>query len=73
MIIRSAKAAEARVAALITTHFELMRSSSPEESCHVMPADALDTEGVQLLVVEKDEAVLAVGGLRHIGEGHGEL
>ena len=38
-----------------------------------MPADALDTEGVQLLVVEKDEAVLAVGGLKHIGEGHGEL
>ena len=42
MKLRTAKAAEPAVAALIATHFELMRSSSPEESCHVMPADTLD-------------------------------
>ena len=73
MKLRTAKAAEPAVAALIATHFELMRSSSPEESCHVMPADTLDKEGVHLLVIEEEAEVLAVGGIKEIEPGHGEI
>ena len=71
--LRKVKAVEPAVAALISTHFELMRATSPEESCHVMPADALDREGALILTVEDGEAVLGIGALKEIGPGHGEI
>ncbi|MEL6808535.1 MAG: GNAT family N-acetyltransferase [Pseudomonadota bacterium] len=61
------------VRALLTRHFELMRASSPEESCHVMQPDALLDRGVVLYAARDGDAVLGVGALADLGAGHGEL
>ena len=61
------------VAALLTRHFELMRATSPEESCHVMTPDTLLARDVSLFAARAGEAVLGVGALAVIAPGHGEL
>ena len=59
------------MAALIDTHFRLMRSQSPEESCHVLPADALADE--MMLAAVSDGDVLGIGALAEVVPGHGEI
>ena len=71
--IRQARAADADVVPLINKHFELMRASSPEESCHVMEPDALDREGATVLVAELAGKVVAVGAWKEIADSHAEL
>ncbi|WP_299685932.1 GNAT family N-acetyltransferase [uncultured Tateyamaria sp.] len=61
------------VAALLTRHFDLMRSTSPEESCHVMAPDTLSDCGVTLFAAREGDKVLGVGALAVIGPDHGEL
>ncbi len=61
------------VAAVLQRHFELMRSQSPEESCHVLtPAELLAADAV-LLVARRDGDVQGVGALSRIDPEHGEL
>ena len=73
LTIRRARAADPDVAPLIETHHALMRASSPEESCHVQDAGALDREGAVVLVAERGGDVLAVGAVKRIAPGHGEI
>lgn len=61
------------VRALLSRHFELMRSTSPEESCHVLDPDALLDAGAVLLAARDAGRVVAVGALTRIGPEHGEL
>mgnify|MGYP000212245708 CR=1 FL=1 len=61
------------VRALLLRHFELMRASSPEESCHVMAPDALGQANVSLLGIRQNSKLLAVGALAKIGPQEGEL
>ncbi|MFL4468860.1 GNAT family N-acetyltransferase [Tateyamaria armeniaca] len=61
------------VQALLIRHFELMRASSPEESCHVMEPGALLERDVTLLAARDGDAVLGVGALAQVEPGHGEL
>ncbi|WP_415922014.1 GNAT family N-acetyltransferase [Tateyamaria sp. SN6-1] len=63
----------ADVAALLTRHFDLMRATSPEESCHVMAPDTLLEKGVALYAARDGDAVLGVGALAVIAPDHGEL
>ncbi len=60
------------VAALIDTHFRLMRSQSPPESCHVLPADALSDESIHLFALSENGQVMAVGALQDHGY-YGEI
>ena len=62
-----------QVQALLTRHFELMRASSPEESCHVMEPGALLERGVVLFAARDGDTVLGVGALARLESGHGEL
>lgn len=71
--IRPARASEPEVATLISTHFELMRASSPEESCHVMDADALERKDALMFVAENQGVVVGIGALKVIDDGHGEV
>lgn len=71
--IRPARSTEPGVAALIATHFELMRAASPEDSCHVMPADALEREGALVFVAEDQGMVVGIGALKIAAEGYGEI
>ena len=58
---------------LLMTHHALMRSSSPEESCHVMAPGTLLDRGVTLFAARDGDTVLGVGALAVIAPGHGEL
>lgn len=62
------------VEALLTHHHALMRATSPEESCHVMTAEALMASGAQVYAL-RDAAgkVLAVGALKPLGADKVEL
>lgn len=73
LTVRPGSVTEPGVAALIAQHFELMRSSSPEESCHVMPADALEKEGAAVFVAQEGDVVLGVGAIKEIEPAHGEI
>jgi len=71
--VRPARTSEPDVAALIATHFDLMRASSPEDSCHVMEADALEREGAWVFAAEDQGSVVGIGALKEIAPGHGEI
>lgn len=58
---------------LLVRHFELMRASSPAESCHVMEPGTLLEHDAVLYAARDGDAVLAVGALTVIAPGHGEL
>lgn len=61
------------VAGVLQRHFELMRSQSAEESCHVLsPAELLAADAV-LLVARENDAIRGVGALSRIAPAHGEL
>ncbi|MDC1275648.1 hypothetical protein N8Z32_02535 [Ascidiaceihabitans sp.] len=61
------------VRAVLQRHFELMRATSPAESCHVMDPDAVLEADVVIVGARRDGQLLAVGGLKAIGPDHGEL
>ncbi|MGP6088558.1 GNAT family N-acetyltransferase [Antarctobacter jejuensis] len=57
--------ADAEVEALLTAHHALMRSQSPEESCHVMTATALRAEGAHVFALrDAAGATCAVGAFK---------
>lgn len=61
------------VRALLQRHFDLMRSQSPEESCHVMAPDTLLEADAVLLGIRQSGILLGVGALTIIAPGEGEL
>ncbi|MFK7761646.1 MAG: GNAT family N-acetyltransferase [Roseobacter sp.] len=63
---------EADVAALLERHFNLMREQSPPESCHVLPANALDHPDIHLYALRYEGSAVAVGAIKAQGAA-GEL
>ena len=61
------------VRALLQRHFDLMRSQSPAESCHVMEPAALAGAEVTLLGLREHGTLLGIGALARIGAQDGEL
>lgn len=70
--IRPADAAEPAVAELISAHFQLMRSQSPAESCHVLPADGLSEPDISLFAAYDGQQLLGIGALKAC-DGYQEL
>lgn len=70
--IARAQVSDDDVAALLDRHFRLMRSQSPAESCHVLPAEDLATDDVSLFALRDQSQLLAIGALRNFGDW-GEL
>jgi putative acetyltransferase len=60
------------VAAILARHFALMRSQTPEESCHVLPAEAMAAPDIALFALRKEGRPVAIGALRLMGR-QGEL
>ncbi|MCY4304101.1 MAG: GNAT family N-acetyltransferase [Aestuariivita sp.] len=58
---------------LISEHNALMRSVSPEESCHVMTIDELRNSDVVLFKATEEKSVLGMGAILKIGRKHGEV
>ena len=73
LIIRAESPATPDVKALLQRHFDLMRSTSPEESCHVMAPESLSEAGATLLTARQGDSLLGVGALARIGPQDGEL
>ena len=71
LTLRACRADEPAVRALIETHFALMRSQSPEESCHVLPAAGLTD--IFMIAAEQDGTVLGIGALAQVDQTHGEI
>ncbi|WP_390911186.1 GNAT family N-acetyltransferase [Pseudosulfitobacter sp. SM2401] len=61
------------VRALLQRHFDLMRATSPEESCRVMAPDTVADAGVVMLGLRKAGVLLAIGAFKTIAPRHGEL
>jgi len=64
---------DAEVRALLARHFDLMRSQSPEESCHVMDDSGLRASGAKILGWRDDGVLQGIVALTVIGPGHGEI
>lgn len=73
LILRQAQVSEPGVAVLISRHFELMRASSPEESCHVMPAGELADQADIVVAAEWNGRVMGIGALKLITPVRGEI
>ncbi len=71
--LRPDDASRPEVAALIARHFQLMRETSPPESCHVMDASELTAAGAVLYSLSNGGAVIGIGALKPLGDGHGEI
>ncbi len=61
------------VADLVNRHFEMMRAQSPEESCHVLSADALFAAGAYVFALRDEDVMLGIAALKPVDAGHGEL
>ena len=61
------------VADLVNRHFEMMRSQSPAESCHVMSADDLFATGAHVYGLRDGDTMLGIAALKPLDDTHGEL
>lgn len=64
---------DARVDDLLARHHALMRSQSPEESCHVLTSDELRASGARVFACEEGGAVVAVGAWTWLEAGAVEI
>ncbi len=64
---------DADVRALLRRHFDLMRSQSPEESCHVMDDSALRASGAKILGWRDAAGLQGIVALTEVAPGHGEI
>jgi putative acetyltransferase len=63
----------AEVAALLAFHLSEMHQWSPPESVHAMPIERLRQPDVTFYSAWDDDTLAAVGALKHLGDGRGEL
>ncbi len=63
----------ADVQALLDLHFKRMRSTSPPEACHVLPADGLRDPVVTFWSARDAGKLVAVGALKALSSEHGEI
>ena len=61
------------VAALLRLHLDEMHQWSPPESVHAMPIERLRAADVTFYSAWHGEELAAVGALKHLAPGHGEL
>ncbi len=62
-----------KVAALLRLHLDEMHQWSPPESVHAMPIERLRAPDVTFFAAWADDELAAVGALKQIDPGHGEL
>lgn len=62
-----------RVLALLRLHLDEMHQWSPPESVHALPPEKLRADDVAFFAAWDGERLAAVGALKHLGEGRGEL
>ena len=73
MRIAVADPAEPEIVALLQEHLRDMRATSPPESVHALDLDGLRDPAVTVWSVREDAGLVAIGALKDLGEGHGEI
>ena len=73
MHIREVSPTDAELQDLIARHLDLMRASSPACSVHAMDADSLAEAGVRFFAAFEDGVAIAMGALKRLSDGTGEL
>ncbi|MFD3191985.1 GNAT family N-acetyltransferase [Sedimentitalea sp. HM32M-2] len=73
MRVVAVDADDAHVQALLDRHWQLMRQTSPPDSCHVMDARALVQADAHLLAVFDGDRALGVGAITAISDTEAEL
>ena len=61
------------VQALLALHFAAMRSTSPSDACHVLPAEGLKNAAITFWSAREDGRLLGVGALQELAPDHGEV
>ncbi|GAA1125931.1 GNAT family N-acetyltransferase [Nocardioides aquiterrae] len=63
----------ADVVALLDSHLELMNALSPPAEVHALDVEALVHPAITFVGYRVEGELLAVGALKDLGDGHGEL
>lgn len=71
--IRRDRPVSPHVLPLLQRHLDLMHASSPPESVHALDPSALDTSDVAFFTLREGDAVLAMGAVKRIDDGHAEI
>lgn len=58
---------------LLHLHFKAMRSISPPEACHVLPAEGLCDPDVTFWSLREEGRLLGIGALKQLAPDHGEI
>jgi putative acetyltransferase len=58
---------------LVELHYSELRSISPPDACHVLPAVALRDPSVTVWSARQDGQLVAVGALKELAADHGEV
>jgi putative acetyltransferase len=61
------------VHALLERHLDFCRATSPPEDVHALDLDGLLDQAVTFYSVRRDGELLAIGALKRLDAGHGEL
>lgn len=61
------------VQGLLALHVKHMRLSSPTDACHVLPLSGLRDPALTFWSLRESDRLLAVGALKELGPGHGEI
>ena len=61
------------VQALLAEHFRQMRSTSPPEACHVLPASGLRDPVISFWSLREAGDLLGIGALKELAPTHGEI
>lgn len=61
------------VRTLLERHLALMNEQTPPEDVHALDVEGLRDPAVSLVGLREDGVLLAVGALKHLDDGHGEL
>jgi putative acetyltransferase len=62
-----------RIVALLDTHVTAARAESPRESAHALEVSELQTPDIDFWAAWEGEVLAAVGALKRMEPGHGEL
>jgi putative acetyltransferase len=58
---------------LVERHYAELRSISPPDACHVLPAIGLSDPGVTVWSARQEGELVAVGALKELSPDHGEV
>lgn len=72
-IVELADPIEPDITALLTGHLDFANEHSPPHHVHALDIDGLSSADVSLYSLRDDGVLLAVGALREIDSGHGEI